>query len=255
MPANRRYLHTLLLASGLCTASAHAIDLRDYFPTPAGATWVYSFSEWSPTARCTGRRRITVQSAAGGRLKLVASPAPAGCPAPAVPSLSGPIETLVMGDVGYRLLAREDLASQPEASFEWVPSMLVLPNRAELYQTFRSSGYVRRSSSDDTSMTYQATLKVAAVEKLEVPAGTFVGTLRLQLIEVRDTPPPSARVELRTDRWLARGVGVLKTKAEVFVDGKVVQSTQFQLSCSTLTDVQSARCVTRGSRAPSSSAL
>jgi hypothetical protein len=127
--------------------------------------------------------------------------------------------------------------------------MLVLPNRGELYQSFRSSGYVKEAATDAMSVSYRATLKLSAVEKLEVPAGTFAGAVRLQLVEVRSSPAPqSMRIELRTDRWLARGVGMLKTKTEVFVDGKVVQSTQFQLSCSTLTDVQSARCVTRGAR-------
>jgi hypothetical protein len=242
-------LHTLLLLSSLCTPGAQAIDLRDYFPTPAGATWVYAFSEWSPAAKCAGRRRITIDATADGRLKLVSSPAPANCPAPAVPSQSAPTETLITSEAGYRLLTRGGPTAQPVPSYEWMPAMLVLPKRAELYQTFRSSGYVKETATDGLGASYAATLKLAAVEKLVVPAGTFAGAVRLQLTEVRESPPPqSARVELRTERWLARGVGVLKTKTEVFVDGKVVQSTQFQLSCSTLTDSQSARCVTRGTR-------
>jgi hypothetical protein len=243
------HLHTLLLLSSLCTPVAQAIDLRDYFPTPAGATWVYAFTEWSPTARCAGRRRIRVDAASDGRLKLVTSPAPANCPAPAVPSQSAPTETLITSEAGYRLLTRGGPAARPAPSYEWLPAMLVVPKRAELYQTFRSSGYVKEAATDALGVAYQATLKLAAVERLVVPAGTFAGTVRLQLTEVRESlPAQSGRVEVRTERWLARGVGVLKTKTEVFVDGKVVQSTQFQLSCSTLTDIESVRCVTRGTR-------
>jgi len=245
MPAYCRCLHTLLLLSSLISPLASAIDLRDYFPTPAGATWMYAFSEWSTTVRCMGRRSVTVDSTATGRLRLVSTVVQSDCPATTTQSAqSSSTEILITGMSGQRLMSRGDPTLAPAAGDEWVPGMLVLPNRAEVFQAFRSSGHVNEAADNTVqAVSYQATLKLLAVEKLVVPAGTFTGTVRLQLTEIRDYPPPrSTRVELRTDRWLARGVGVLKTKTEVFVNGKVVQSTQLQLACSSLTDVQSVRC-------------
>jgi hypothetical protein len=246
MPAYCR-LHTLLLLSSFISPLAHAIDLRDYFPTPAGATWLYAFSDWSTAGRCAGRRSVTVDSNATGRLTLVSTVMQSDCTAAAQSTQSTSTETLISGMTGKRLMSRGDPKLAPAAGDEWVPGMLVLPNRAEVFQAFRSSGYVNEAVDNEIrAVSYQSTLKLLAVEKLVVPAGTFAGTVRLQLTEIREYPPPrSTTVELRTDRWLARGVGVLKTKTEVFVNGKVIQSTQLQLACSSLTDVQSVRCAPR----------
>lgn len=246
MPASCR-LHTLLLLSSLISPLAHAIDLRDYFPTPAGATWMYAFSDWSSAGRCAGQRSIIVDGSTSGRLRLVSTVVQSDCTGMAQSTQSTSTETLITGMTGQRLLSRADPNIAPAASDEWVPGMLVLPNRAEVFQAFRSSGHVNEAADNEIrAVSYQSTLKLLAVEKLVVPAGSFAGTVRLQLTEIREYPPPrSATVELRTDRWLARGVGVLKTKTEVFVNGKVIQSTQLQLACSSLTDVQSVRCAPR----------
>jgi hypothetical protein len=207
---------------------------------------MYVFSDWSPAGKCTGRRSVTVDSTATGRVRLLSSMLEASCSntvEPGQPTES--TEVFIAGATGQELISRSAAPTQASASYEWNPAMLVLPNRADVYQAFHSSGSVNEDAGNEVhALSYQATLKLVGIDKLVVPAGTFPLAVHLQLVETRAYPGPLAtQLELRTDRWLARSIGVLKTKVEVVVNGKVTQSTQLQLACSSLTDVQSVRCV------------
>jgi hypothetical protein len=237
MTVMRLRLGTLCLA--LFSVSATAVDLRDYFPTPNGITWSYAFSDWAPGGKCAGERSVTVDTTATGRVKLLTATVRAdNCPS--APST----ETFVTGAPGFRLLSRLGSTQSTRESSEWNPAVLVLPTRLNIYQASQSSGYLTEAAA--VRVAYRATVKLVGVEKLAVPAGTFQAALHLQLIETRDYPPPMpSQVVVRTDRWLGRGIGTLKLRTEVVVDGKVARSSQLQLICSTLTDVQSRRCLQR----------
>jgi hypothetical protein len=166
-------------------------------------------------------------------------------PAPVTSTVTS-TETFTVGGNGHRLMSRDGTLPQPAAHSEWSPAMLVLPNHADIYQAFQSSGVLNEADGDQIrAVTYQATLKYLGVEKVSVPAGAFPAALHLQLTENREYPAPqSGQVMLRTDRWLGRAVGTVKIKTEVFINGKVARSTLLQLACSSLTDVQSMKCST-----------
>jgi hypothetical protein len=246
MPVRRLLLVLSPVLAAAFSPAAAAIDVRDYFPTPNGATWTYAFSDWSPASRCSGQRTVRVAAAASGTLKLVtvaigtASCAGAAQQQPVTTST----ETFAVGGTGHRLMSRDGSPRTASEHYEWSPAMLVLPTRADIFQAFQSAGVVNEADGNQMrAVGYQATLKYLGVENVTVPAGAFPAALHLQLIEIRDSPlPPASQIMVRTDRWLGRAVGAVKIKTEVLVNGKVVRSTLLHLACSSLTDVQSTKC-------------
>ena len=246
MPGCHRFIAVLLLLQVTC---ADAIDLRDYFPTPNGTTWLYTFSTVSPAGRCSGQRSVTVDGAVIGRVRLVTTVLDVDeCSTQAARAqLQSGSETFTTDAAGRRLVARGESGTELPLRYQWEPSMLVLPNRAQVYQAFESAGSLSESDGERVrAVSYRATLKVVGLEKMVVPAGTFTGAVHLQLTETREYPPPLAmRVVVRTDRWLARTVGTVRLKTEVAIDGTLAQSSQLQLACATISDVQSARCAVR----------
>jgi hypothetical protein len=114
---------------------------------------------------------------------------------------------------------------------QWLAPLLYLPTFSNLYQTYSSAGMVSETLGESVrSASYTATVKVIGLEEVNVPAGKFKSTVHVQLIERRTYPPPStARVVTRTDRWLARDVGMVRLRLEVFIDEQRAESRQLQL--------------------------
>jgi hypothetical protein len=114
---------------------------------------------------------------------------------------------------------------------QWLAPLLYLPTFSNLYQTYSSAGMVSEMLGESVqSVAYAATVKVIGLEDVNVPAGKFKSTVHVQLIERRSYPPPlTARLVTRTDRWLARDVGMVRLSLEVFIDEQRAESRQLQL--------------------------
>jgi hypothetical protein len=139
-------------------------------------------------------------------------------------------DTLNTNMVAYRLVARA-AEDQRGSTLRWVTPLLFMPTYSNVFQTFSSAGIVTEERGTEVrSASYSATVKVVGLEDVTVPAGKFQSTVHLQLIERRTySSPVPTRVVERTDRWLARGVGVVRVRVEVLVNEQRKASSQLQL--------------------------
>lgn len=225
----------VLLAACGFSASAGAFDLLQYFPTREGAKWEYRYSESSTKGGCTGTRLVSVGSESFDQATLVTT-APQADKCSGVrpfPEFAGSTDTYNTNIIAYRLVARA--AQDADGStVRWVTPLLFMPTYSNVFQTFSSAGTVIEARGEEQvrSASYSATVKVVGLEDVTVPAGTFKSTVHLQLIERRTyttQQQPPVRIVERTDRWLARGVGVVRVRMEVLVNGERQANSQLQL--------------------------
>lgn len=231
----RKIKVVVLLAAASCSVSANAFDLLQYFPTPAGASWEYRYTDSSTERACAGIRVVRVGAESFAQATLVTS-------APEADKCSGtrpqqPAEVLESTDTlnteysAYRLQSRSASAGGKGRTQRWVLPLLFMPTFSNVYQTYSSSGIVTEESGEEArSASYRATVKVVGLEDVNVPAGRFKSTVHLQLIERRDySGPGKVSVLQRTDRWLVRGLGVVRVRVEVLVNDQRTENSTLQL--------------------------
>jgi hypothetical protein len=227
----RRLLIASLWAAGFAP-SARAFDLLQYFPTSEGAQWQYRYSESSTEGGCTGTRTVKVDSESFSQaMFLTTAPQADKCSGiRPFPEFVGITETLDTNMVAYRLVARA-AGSEQGSTLRWAGPLLFMPTYSNVFQTFSSAGTVTEARGEEVrSASYTATVKVVGLEEVTVPAGKFKSTVHLQLIERRSySAPVPTRVVERTDRWLARGVGVVRVNVEVRVNDQRRATSQWLL--------------------------
>lgn len=222
-----------LSVCGGWSVSANAFDLLQYFPTSEGAKWEYRYTESSPGGACAGVRIVNVGSESFDQATLVTT-APEADKCSGIrplPEFAPTTETLNTNMVAYRLVARTARNLEQGSTLRWITPLLFLPTYSNIYQTFSSTGTVTEEQGAEVrSASYSATVKVIGLEDVTVPAGTFKSTVHLQLIERRSfSAPVGSRLVERTDRWLARGVGVVRVTGEVTINDQRRATLQWQL--------------------------
>jgi len=226
-------VHAAALLAGAVSSPAGAFDLLKYFPTPNGAAWEYRYTESWSTGACSGKRMLSVGAATDEAVTFITStPEADKCSgANAARGFPPTTDTLGVSLYAYRLVSRNSAIEGATSTTQWMAPLLFLPTFSNVYQTYSSEGMVSETLGDSVrSASYTATVKVIGLEDVNVPAGKFTSTVHVQLVERRTYPPPlTARVVTRTDRWLAREVGVVRLKVEVFVDEQRTESRQLQL--------------------------
>jgi hypothetical protein len=225
----------ILLGVLLCVwgSHAHAFDLLQYFPTPEGAKWEYRYTEASPEGACAGVRLVSVGSESFDQATLVTTaPDTDKCSGVRpLPEFMVTTDTLNTNIVAYRLVARAFGADRQDSTVRWVSPLLFMPTYSNIYQTYSSTGTVTEvRGSQARSAAYSATVKVVGLEDVVVPAGKFKSAVHLQLSERRSYDAPLAtRVLERTDRWLVRGLGVVKVSGEILINEQRRATSQWQL--------------------------
>jgi hypothetical protein len=235
MPSSPLRVHLrrgLLIAACTLGPSAQAFDLLQYFPTIAGAKWEYRYTESSTEGGCIGTRLVSVTSESFDQATL-ATTAPEADKCSGVrpfPEFVDTTDTFNTNFVAYRLVARA-AGDGRGSTLRWVTPLLFMPTYSNVFQTFSSAGTVTEARGQEVrSASYSATVKVIGLEDVIVPAGKFQSTVHLQLIERRTySAPTPTRVVERTDRWLARGVGVVRVRVEVLVNEQRKAGSQLQL--------------------------
>jgi hypothetical protein len=230
----------LLVAACGFGSSAHAFDLLQYFPTSEGAKWEYRYTESSTEGGCTGTRLVSVSSESFDQATLVTT-APAADKCSGVrpfPEFVVTTDTFNTNLIAYRLVARA-AEDQRGSTLRWITPLLFMPTYSNVFQTFSSAGTVTEARGEEVrSASYSATVKVVGLEDVTVPAGKFQSTVHLQLIERRTySLPVPTRVVERTDRWLARGVGVVRLRVEVLLNGQRKAGSQLQLLSSAVPEL------------------
>lgn len=225
----------VVMLAGSFSLSAHAVDLLQYFPTPEGAQWEYRYSDSLGGRACIGTRIVSVTSESFDQATLAtAAPKSDECTGPvaaARPQFRESRETFTTNMSDYRLVERDITRTGEGGTLRWATPLLFMPTYSNVYQTYNSAGIVTEVTGAETrSAAYSAIVKVVGLEDVNVPAGKFKSTVHLQLIERRVYRTPVAtRVVERTDRWLARGIGVVRIRVEVLVNDQRFASSQMQL--------------------------
>jgi hypothetical protein len=222
----------VLIAACTFSSSAYSFDLLQYFPTTAGAKWEYRYTESSTEGGCIGTRLVSVATESFDQATL-ATTAPAADKCSGVrpfPEFVDTTDTFNTNFIAYRLVTRA-AGDGRGSTLRWVTPLLFMPTYSNVFQTFSSAGIVTEARGQEVrSASYSATVKVIGLEEVTVPAGKFESTVHLQLIERRTySAPVPTRVVERTDRWLARGVGVVRVRVEVLVNEQRQASSQLQL--------------------------
>jgi hypothetical protein len=222
-----------MVIGAVASHSAAALDLLQYFPTSEGAKWEYRYTESSAEGACTGVRIVNVGTESFKQATLVTTaPQADKCAGRRpLPEFVPTTETLDTDMSAYRLVARAAGNRQQGGTLRWVTPLLFMPTYSNIYQTFSSAGTLTEEGGTQArSASYSAMVKVVGLEDVTVPAGKFKSTVHLQLIERRSySGPLPVRVVERTDRWLARGLGVVRVTVEITVDNQRRASSQWQL--------------------------